>query len=217
MAGSPSTPFQQVVNEARISYNNTATTNLGGQSPSDLHFFRSNANLIDVDGTLPLSGLTGNVLDARRVVALKQQAQETVIHNDVRRFLQRRDRENPGDADDKLRVGDFVFRKRTSFWGSVPRKLQFRVDEDAFKIVGKLATNSFRCSSVLDGELAVFPGGQLVRTTLKEEELKALLARMKVVRESLNRVPDDRTRRNRAVRGARLVSARSSTDDFDVF
>ena len=217
MTASPSTPFPQIVNEARISYNNTSTANLGNQSPSDLHFFRSNANLMDVDGSLPLSGLTGSLPIARQVVAAKRKAQELVLHNDVRRFVQRRDRENPGDADDKLKVGDLVFKKRTSFWGSVPRKLQFRVDEDAFEIVGKLATNSFQCKSVLDGELAIFPGGQLVRTTLKVEELKALLARMKVIREELRHPAENRSTRNQAMREVHTVSSFPvSGDGFDV-
>ena len=181
---SPSTPFHQIVDEARIAYNNTCTDNLGGRCPSDLHFFRSNANLLDVDGSFPLSGMTGDSKTAKEIARAKEAAQLAVLHHDVRRFCMRRERENPGDKDDKLKIGDLAMKKRTSFWGSVPRKLQFKLDEDAFEIISKIATNSYKCSSIIDGEIAILPGDQLVKTTLTKDQLKALLDRMRRLRES---------------------------------
>ena len=86
---SPTTPFKIIVNEARIAYNNTSSANLGGRSPSDLHFCRSSTNLIDVDGSFPLSGLTGDSRSAKSIVDAKRAAQDAVLQNDVRRFLSR--------------------------------------------------------------------------------------------------------------------------------
>ena len=195
---SPSTPFETLVGEARLSYNNTSTDLLGGRCPSDLHFFRSNANLVDVDGTMPLSGLTGDSKTAKQLVDAKKLAQDAVLRNDVRRFRQRRERENPGDANDKLKIGDLVMKKRTSFWGSIPRKLQWKVDEDAMKIVSKLATNSFKVTSIMSGQNFILPGGQLVKSTLTENGLKALVTRMKRLREGTEHVPErPSTRLNR--------------------
>ena len=113
-----------------------------------------------------------------------------VLHHDVRRFRMRRERENPGDREDKLKIGDLAMKKRTSFWGSVPRKLQFKLDEDAFEIVSKIATNSFKCASIIDGEIAILPGDQLVKSTLTKEQLASLLEKLRRVRESTSQRPD---------------------------
>ena len=211
---SSSTPFNQLVDEARISYNNTCTENLGGRCPSDLHFFRSNANIIDPDGSFPLSGLTGDSRTAAGVVAAKRAAQDAVLHNDVRRFQMRREKENVGDADDKLKVGQFAFKKRTSFWGSIPRKLQFRLDEDAFEVVGKIATNSFKCVSIVDGETVILPGDQLVRTTLSRDELKALLERMRRLREGSAHVSFRRSTRATTRTGNDVVALIDAPGDI---
>ena len=103
---SPTTPFQRLIDEARIQYNNTATSNLGGKSPLDLHFFRLNANLIGVNRNVPLCGLTGDAKTAWQVVAAKRAAQEAVLANDVRRFVQRREKEAAGDRDNQLKIGN---------------------------------------------------------------------------------------------------------------
>ena len=198
---SPTTPFQRLVDEARIQYNNTATSNLGGKSPSDLHFFRSTANLIGVDGNIPLSGLTGDVKTARQVVAAKRAAQEEVLANDVRRFVQRREKEAAGDRDDRLKIGNRVFKKRTVYWTGSPRKLQFKVDENAFEIISKIATNSYKVRSIIDDKIFIFPGDHLVKTLLTSEQLRALVARMALVREKAGPAPRAMTRARPSVDG----------------
>ena len=211
-ADSPTTPFQRLVDEARIQYNNTSTDNLGGRSPSDLHFFRSNANLIDVDGHVPLSGLTGDSTTARQVADAKRAAQEEVLANDVRRYVQRREKEAAGDRDDRLKVGNRVFKKRTVYWPNSPRKLQFKIDEDAFEIISKIATNSFKCRSVINDRIYVWPGDHLVKTLLTSEQLRSLVARMSLVRNRAGPVPRVSTRARPSVDG---VSCPSDDDDDD--
>ena len=109
---SPSTSFETLVDEARLSYNNTCTSNLSGKCPSDLHFFRANSNLTEVDGGMPISGLTGDVGTMREVLDAKRANQDQVIHGDVRRFMMRREAENVGDKDDRLKIGDFCLQEK---------------------------------------------------------------------------------------------------------
>ena len=194
---SPSTSFETLVDEARLSYNNTCTSNLGGKCPSDLHFFRSNANLTETDGSMPISGLMGDVETMREVFNAKRAAQDQVLHGDVRRFMMRREAENVGDRDDRLKISNLAFKKRTSFWTGAPSKLQFRVDEDAFEIVSRVATNSFRCMSIVDGRVQLLPGDHFVKTNLPKDKLQALVAKMLCIRrsESSNAPPSSSTRR----------------------
>ena len=144
-----------------------------------------------------MSGLTGDVETMREVLDAKRATQEQVIHGDVRRFMMRREAENVGDRDDKLKIGDLAFKKRTSFWTGAPRKLQFKVDEDAFEIVSRIATNSFRCVSVIDGRVIVLPGDQLVKTNLPKDKLQTLVAKMSIIRGSEpGQPPPTRARRS---------------------
>ena len=198
---SPTSSFDTLVAEARIQYNNTNTPNLQGRSPSDLHFTRSNANLMAVDGSVPLTGLTGDVDTAEEVLKAKKEAQNMVLNNDVRRYLQRREKENPGDRDDRIKVDDFCFKKRTSFWPGAPRKLQFKVDEDAFQVVSKIATNSFKCLSLINNNTVILPGDQLVKTRLPRDDLVGLILKMQAFRGSRTRSgpPSTRSRTAAAV------------------
>ena len=133
---------------------------------------------MDVDGHVPLDGLTGDARAFKHLVDARLAMQDEVLHNDVRRFVQRRDKENPGDRDDKIKVGDYALKKRTSFWSGAPRKLQFKVDEDAFEVVSKLATNSYKCVSLMTGDYLILPGEQIVKTKMDREKLKLLVRKM---------------------------------------
>ena len=105
----------------------------------------------------------------REVFNAKRAAQDQVLHGDVRRFMMRREAENVGDRYNQLKIGDLAFKKCISFWTGAPRKLQFRVDEDAFEIVSRVATNSFRCVSIVDGRVQLLPGDHLVKTNRGDE------------------------------------------------
>ena len=186
---SPGTPFKRVIDEAVLQYNNTCTDILGGRCPSEFQFFKANANLMDVDGHVPLDGLTGDSRTFKHLVDARLAMQDEVLHNDVRRFVQRRDKENPGDRDDKIKVGDYALKKRTSFWSGAPRKLQFKVDEDAFEVVSKLATNSYKCISLMTGDAQILPGEQIVKTKMSREKLQTLVRKMSELRALSNGDP----------------------------
>ena len=148
----------------------------------------------------------------REVFNAKRAAQDQVLHGDVRRFMMRREAENVGDKDDRLKIGDFAFKKRTSFWTGAPRKLQFKVDEDAFQVVSRVATNSFRCVSVVDGRVQILPGDHLVKSNLTRDKLQALVAKMSIIRgsESGGPRPSSRTRRS----GNGVVDAVATALDY---
>ena len=169
---------------------------------------------MEIDGHVPLSGLTGDSKTARQVADAKRAAQEEVLANDVRRFVQRREKESAGDRDDRLKVGDRVFKKRTVYWTNSPRKLQFKIDEDAFEIISRIATNSYKCRSVINDKVYVWPGDHLVKTLLTSEQLRSLVARMALVRDRTGPVPRVSTRARPSVDG---ISFPDDDDDDGVF
>ena len=63
----------------------------------------------------------------------------------------------------QLKVGDFCLKKRTSFHDSTPEKLSFKTRIDGFKVVSKVATNSFKVVSVISGLTEIHPGDLLIK------------------------------------------------------
>ena len=66
--------------------------------------------------------------------------------------MRRKEIESPQDHARKLRVDDLVLRKRTSF-ANVTKKTAFKLTIDAYKVVARVATNSFWVKSLMDGAL----------------------------------------------------------------
>ena len=94
-------------------------------------------------------------------------------------FLRRQELRSPTNYSRRLRVGDFALRKRTSWPTSTPWKLGFRVVIDAFRIIARVATNSFRCESIVTNEISILPGDLLVRVRGHDESsLSELVRRM---------------------------------------
>ena len=207
-AASEKLPFSSLIDEARVCYNTTATDTLGGRSPADLHFTRSNANLIDDEG-LPVGGIPNLRKKWIPLWQSRVQAFDDVIKNDVRRFQQRRERENPLDFTSHLQIGDLCFKKRTSFLQHTPKKIQHRVDNDAYEIVAKLATNSFRCLSLRFGNYAILPGDHLIRTHLSREGVLKILDKIETLRCKTNGSENDAAiTRSRARRPQRIAPIR---------
>ena len=90
-------------------------------------------------------------------------------------------------------------KKRTSWPSSLPRKQGWRVVVDAFAVESRVATNSFRCRSLIDGEISVLPGDVLIKLkNFDEDSARALCARMTTVIERNATVPEPRVTRARA-------------------
>ena len=185
-SAAPNIQFHQLVTEARTCYNNTSTDVLNGASPSSLHFFRQGANLVDIDGRMPLDGVTNPSKSVADALIAKRAAHDEVLKSDVRRFQRRKEDVNPRDPNTFLQVGDLCLKKRTSFFANAPKKIQSKVDEDAFEITGKIATNSYRTTSIVDGRQYVHCGDHLVRSHLDRPGLLRLIERLKLVRLAFN-------------------------------
>ena len=70
---------------------------------------------------------------------------------------------------------------------------------DAFSVESRVATNSFRCRSLIDGEVSILPGDVLIKLkNFDEDSARALCARMQTVIERNASVPEPRVTRARA-------------------
>ena len=77
------------------------------------------------------------------------------------------------------RKGGDLCLQRTSFPVNAPKKLAFKVLIEAYEVKQRVATNSFRCESLLTGEISVIAGDLLIKTkNLSKDELIALCAEM---------------------------------------
>ena len=195
----PDIAFNQLVKEARTTYNNTSTDILKNRSPSELHFFRANANVVDPDGQLPINGITGSSKSVRDMMRLRASIQRDVLVHDVGRFMAHRKLENAVDYDSHIKIGDFCWKKRTSFLPHASKKAQWRISELCYEVVGKLATNSFKCRAIQTGELSIIAGDLLVKISLPKEKVERLVNDLAIIR-----------RRSDAVASAPLTRSRSN-------
>ena len=81
------------------------------------------------------------------------------------------------DAGRRLRAGDYVMKKKSSFPRGAARKMCAKLVVDAFEITSRVATNAFRCKSVISGEETILSGDHLVRLRNYDRESVILLCR----------------------------------------
>ena len=169
--------FTRLVAEACIIYNNSPSDGLPkGYSPKDLHFTRAPATFPRHKAQCEASNGLSQALQAARLAS-----KQTVLE-DVKRFMKRKQIRSPTDFSRKLKVNDLCLRKRTSFASSTPRKLAFKINIDAYQVVSKVATNAFRCRSIIDGGTSVLPGDVLIKVAaLNEGELRRLVLEMEAL------------------------------------
>ena len=68
-------------------------------------------------------------------------------------------------------------RKRTSF-ANVVKKTAFKLTIDAYKVAARVATNSYRVKSLIDGATYCLPGDQLIKVNLSETAMIQLVKSM---------------------------------------
>ena len=113
--------------------------------------------------------------------AAKEEGRRAVI-NEVQRFMRNQLRQSPTDYTNKLHPGTLFLKKRTSFPISSPRKLAYKVTVEGYKIVKKMASNSFEVEKLRTKERRILPGDQLVKVSaLDETELKCLVGEMEEI------------------------------------
>ena len=173
----PEVPFPRLVAEATLCYNRSPHESLpNGYSPCDVHFVRAPVSFLRTAVDARVDGIPRSLVDSIRASRL---AGKETLQFDVASFLRRQELRSPTNYSRRLRVGDFALRKRTSWPTSTPWKLGFRVVIDAFRIVARVATNSFRCESIVTNEISILPGDLLVRVRGHDESsLSELVRRM---------------------------------------
>ena len=143
-----------------------------GLSLNNVHFARS-------PSTFPLHASADETRSGGDALAAERLAGRRTVLHEVRQFLQCHQLSSPTDYTQKLKIGDLCLRQRTSFAASSPRKLQFKLKIEAYRVVSKVATNAFRVVSIISGDTCVLPGDVLIKVSaLNEDKLSALCHEM---------------------------------------
>ena len=172
----PQVTFDTLVREATIVYNSSPNDAFPqGLAPKDLHFARPSSNFLRTAGdALPRP----RGMKARKILGAARAAGHESLKFAVLQYMKRKATELPTKAP-KLRVGDLCLRKRSVFPSSAPKKLSHKVNLDGYQIINRVATNSWRCKSVVDGSIYILPGDLLIKVKgFTKESLKSLVAAM---------------------------------------
>ena len=198
----PSATFGRIVDEAVITLNSAPCAALpDGMSPKDIHFVRAPKNFMAIQPNTIEStqkSITDTVKTARAA------ARESLIY-DVKNYAKRQSLMSPTAYAKRLKVGDYVLRKRSSFAVNSPKKLAHKINLNAYRVKARIATNSYRVKSVIDGAEYSLPGDLLVRVRGHDDaSLRRLVADMEALAErNATRSEPARTRaQTRAERAA---------------
>ena len=172
----PETPFSSLIREATMVMNNSPHESLpAGMSPKDVHFVRPTTSFLHFDPDTPVVA-PKSITSAIRTA---QKAAMSVLDFQVKAALKRKEEESPQDQARKLRIGDLVLKKRTSFAKNVVKKTSHKLTIDAFIVVARIATNSYRVRSLMNEAIFCFPGDHLIRVShLDEEGMRRLVRSM---------------------------------------
>ena len=113
--------------------------------------------------------------------------------------LKREEKKSPANYSRRLKIGDLVLKKKTTFPTHSPRKLAFKIVIQAYKVIARLATNTYRVKSIVDETLEIQPGDHLVRLTNMRED--QVLKRLMEKTSQMNMAVTDRAQ-TRAMRQA---------------
>ena len=177
-----------------MAHNNAPHEGLPNQlSPREVHFTRAPRSFLraipEVDSNAPPS--------IRSTIAAARAVREDVVRNDVMAHVKRQEKRSPTNYTARIQKGDYALQKRTSFPTSVPKKLAFRTLIDAYEVKARIATNSYRVTSLLTGENHVVAGDLLIKVRgLTRDDLIELCAEMERI-----------SARNASRSGARVTRA----------
>ena len=197
---SPTTQFVRLVDEACIIINNSPSDGLPkGLTPKEIVFSRPTKSFLHIDakdeeGRRRAGAVSELMTSARR-------AERNVRHFKVSAFLKRQQTESPTNYTRRLRIGDFALKRRTSFPTGSAKKLCFKLNCDGFEIMSRVASNSYRVRSVMDGQTYIYPGDHLVKVRgYDNDSLKRLVTSMIVAAERNTASIGRRQTRSRAIR-----------------
>ena len=164
----PSLSFSDLVDSAVFTYNASPHSAIWPHAPRDLHYVRAPSHFLSARPSAgTASGPDNAVSKILRAARLRAAA---ALQSDVQQFRKRTPLHSSTDVGRRLRPGEFVMKKKTSFPRGAAKKLCAKLVVDAYRILSRVGTNSFRVESVVDGETSIFPGDHLVRMRGHDEE-----------------------------------------------
>ena len=197
----PETPFEQLVNEAVLVYNGSPSDALPESlSPKEVHFCRAPSNFLRHEFKFP--GKVGKTV--KEFFEGSRAAGRATLKHAVHNYIRRKPLESPMKAP-RIKAGDICLKKRTTFASDSPKKLQYRRVVDAFEVERRVATNSFRCKSVVDGVSRIFAGDHLIKLAgFNRQRALALVESMELARDKGASTRSKRKHRSGHVSAIRL-------------
>ena len=158
--------WSEVLTEVSTGINICPNRSLGGLCPFDVSRRFSMRYLGPAYGSLPSA--VGN--EFKSLIMVMEKVRKGALMNLI-------GHKSYNYCDENLVKGQIVFRKRMSFGRHHNQKLQTKVLE-AYKIVLKVASGVYDCENLITKERKTLAVDQLIRTALKEEEVKAMLIQL---------------------------------------
>ena len=195
----PKTSFLRLVANATLVLNSLPVSH-SLKSPKESHFHRPPSDFLRHEPE------TGGRTDGDAISAARRASELTLVA-DVQRHLKKRVKISPTDYTRMVKIGELVLRKRTSFPKSSPKKLCYKVIFEPFKVINKVASNSYRCKSLINQTEIIIPGDGIVKLgKMSEQEAILLCAKMesRAAAEAASNVTPRVTRQS--TRGARITN-----------
>ena len=202
----PALDFPTIVAEATMTYNCAPHSALpSGMAPRDLHYARPAVSFFNATST-PITG-QGMKPKVKNALKVAREAGMATLKNDVTAFIRRQTYRSPRNITAQLQIGDLCLKKRSSFAQHSPQKLQFKVNLEAYEIIGKLATNAFKVRNLSSGEVSLLSGDVLIRVRgHTKTSLLQLVQSMEQTAQSNQQRPDGPSTRSRAAQNASVQS-----------
>ena len=158
---SPSSSFEQIVEEATLMLNSYPTDGLpNGWTPRELMFTRPTRSFIH--SRAEEADITTGPLSIRNAIKAARAAKGATLEHRVSTFLKTSKRNTATNYTRRLKPGDYVLRKRTNFPSNTPRKLCFKIKLDGYEIISCVATNAFKMKLVMTGLIETLAGDLLI-------------------------------------------------------
>ena len=196
----PTMSFERILSEATIAQNSSICRSTG-KSPRELHFVRSASNFLNMT---PKDVLPGKKTLKDAVQAARISSRETLM-DEVRQFVKRNELTSPTQYTKRLVENDIVLKKRTSYPMGSPRKLCHKMTIDCYKVIERVASNSYKVRSLIDDKEYILPGDLLVRLRHHDEgeAIKLVKEMKKIVERNAYRSAASRAA-DRPLRGGRI-------------
>ena len=222
-SASPELTFSKLVEEAVLAYNSAPNESLPNRmAPRDVHFNRAPSTFTHAAPKLDST----TAPSIRKAIDAARKVGEDTLANDVAAFIRRKAKRSPTNYSARIHVGDLLLKRRSSFPANSPRKLAYKIVVDCFECVARIASNNFRCVSLVTGDEYCLSGDVLVkirghtRDSLVElcKEMErvstknATLASRRVTRSMTNAASNSTG--DAQLSGAANISAVMSTMDF---